>query len=222
VTEIPEEAVTAAAGRLWHRLEGVGRDQCVSIAEEALAAAVPHILREAAKPQFEQAIRELADIEFRKRLPETLAVVNDSVEAALYPRVAELVEAAKAAERERAEALIVQAQDYASAESERAGKAVTLAGTILAQCRELERDDRAPYLTEWSLALDQIDGAAGEMSPPDSDPLEEANQAGIRWERERCIRVLERQAAAPISVQSPIASQALREAADLLREDGNG
>jgi hypothetical protein len=99
--EIPEAAVTAAAGRLWHRLEGVGRDQCMSIAEEALAAAAPHILREAAKPQFEQAIRELAGIEFRKRLPETLAVVNDSVEAALYPRVAEIVEAAKAAERER-------------------------------------------------------------------------------------------------------------------------
>ena len=44
MNEIPEAAVTAAAGRLWHRLEGVGRDQCKSIAEEALAAAAPLLL----------------------------------------------------------------------------------------------------------------------------------------------------------------------------------
>lgn len=132
---------------------------------------------------------------------------------------------AVAAERERAEALIVQAQDYASAESERAGKLAALALKALNQCHALERDDSAAYLDEWSMALDQLEGAAGEMSPPDSDPLEEANQAGIRWERERIIS-LASQLRASFPADHPKGAQA--SFADYLRvrsagagEDGN-
>jgi hypothetical protein len=123
---VPEEAIAAAAGALHEAdcndgdAQTCGRWRCGSDpasrfhslhvrhvgyyrerAATVLDAAAPLILREAAKPQFEQAIRDLADLEFRKRAPEMLATVNDAVGAALYPRVGELVEAAKAAERER-------------------------------------------------------------------------------------------------------------------------
>ena len=91
-------------------------------------------------------------------------------------------------EQERTEALIVQAQDYASAESDRADRLVILAREILTAVTPGDADD-APEFTRWRLALDQLDGAAGHMSPPDSDPLEEANQAGINWERERIARL---------------------------------
>jgi hypothetical protein len=94
-----------------------------------------------------------------------------------------------AAERERSEALIVQAQDYARAESERAAKLAALALRALNQCHALERDDSAPYLDEWSMALEQLESAAGEMSPPDGDPLEDAYQTGIKAERERIARL---------------------------------
>src|ERR1700728_3533024 len=83
-------------------------------------------------------------------------------------------------ERERGEALVVQAQDYASAESDRADRLVILAREILVSVTPGDPDD-APEFTRWRLILDQLDGAAGHMSPPDSDPLEEANQAGIKW-----------------------------------------
>ena len=96
--------------------------------------------------------------------------------------------AIRKAERERGEALIIQAQDYASAESERAGKLSALALKLLNQCHALTPGDSA-YLDEWSMALDQLDGAAGHMSPPDSDPLEEAYQTGIKAERERIRRL---------------------------------
>lgn len=103
--------------------------------------------------------------------------------------VAAACTAAVAAERERAEALIVQAQDYASAESERADKLAGLALKALNECQALHPTGEAGYLDEWGMALDQLESAAGEMSPPDSDPLEDANQAGIKWERERIIRL---------------------------------
>jgi hypothetical protein len=96
-----------------------------------------------------------------------------------------------AAEQARSEALIVQAQDYASAESERADKLAALALKILNQCVALHPTGEASYLDEWSMALDQLEGAAGEMSPPDSDPLEEAYQTGIKAERESCASLAE-------------------------------
>jgi hypothetical protein len=93
--------------------------------------------------------------------------------------------AASEHERERSEALIVQAQDYARAESERADKLAALALKILNQCVALHPTGEDGYLDEWSMALQQLEDAAGEMSPPDGDPLEDACQAGIKAERER-------------------------------------
>lgn len=132
-----------------------------------------------------------------------------------------------AAERERGEALVVQAQDYASAESDRAGKLAALALKIFNQCCALHPTGDAGYLDEWSMALDQLDGAAGEMSPPDSDPLEEANQAGIRWERERIISLASTMRAAfpaghPKSAQASFADYLRVTSADLVDGDGNG
>jgi hypothetical protein len=102
---------------------------------------------------------------------------------------------AAAAERERAEALIVQAQDYARDESERAGRLAALALKILNQCVALHPTGEADYLDEWSMALDQLEVAAGGMPPRDSDPAEDAYQAGIKAERERIVAHLESLAA---------------------------
>jgi hypothetical protein len=90
-------------------------------------------------------------------------------------------------ERERTEALIIQAQDYAHAESERADKLATLARDILSAIAVGHAGD-APVFTQWQVILDQLEGAAGAMSPPESDPLEAAYQEGIRAHRERILR----------------------------------
>jgi hypothetical protein len=128
-----------------------------------------------------------------------VAAVMDEIDQCRNPMPCELcrqrmqsvLDMGAAAERERSEALIVQAQDYARAESERAGKLAALALRALNQCHALERDDSAPYLDEWSMALEQLEGAAGEMSPPDGDPLDGAYQAGIKAERQRCVSLAE-------------------------------
>lgn len=135
--------------------------------------------------------------------------------------VAAACTAAVAAERERAEALIVQAQDYASAESERADKLAGLALKALNECQALHPTGEAGYLDEWGMALDQLESAAGEMSPPDSDPLEEANQAGIKWERARIRQLaINKGAIYPAVTDSSDLVKAVP-FADLLWEDGN-
>jgi hypothetical protein len=89
----------------------------------------------------------------------------------------------RGAERDRSEALIVQAQDYATAESERADNLATLARDILAS----GAGAGPGQLEQWRLILAQLEDAAGEMSPPDSDPLEAAYQSGIKAERDRIV-----------------------------------
>ena len=172
MSDIPEEVRTAAAVAIHDvdcpdtRCGDAALGHAYRLADAALAAAWPHFVAAAEE-------RTAGMAEALKRAE---AIIGERDEQLAH-------------ERERAEALIVQAQDYASAESERAGNAVTLAQAMLQQLFELHPAGAAPYLTEWSMALEQLDGAAGEMSPPDSDPLEEANQAGIKWERERIARL---------------------------------
>jgi hypothetical protein len=79
-------------------------------------------------------------------------------------------------EQERGEALVAQAQDYARAESERADRLVTLAREILTTVTPGAPDD-APGFARWRVALEQLEDAAGEMSPPDSEPEPEPGTA---------------------------------------------
>jgi hypothetical protein len=111
------------------------------------------------------------------------------------------------AERKRSDVLVWQAQDYAREQTERAGKLAALALKMLIRCHALERGDDIAYLSEWTMALGQLDSAAGHMSPPDSDPLEEANQAGIKAERERIIS-LASQLRASFPADHPAGAQA--------------
>jgi hypothetical protein len=115
-------------------------------------------------------------------------------------------------ERDRAEALIIQAQDYASAESERADKLVTLAREILTTVT-LHPTGEAPYLDEWSVALEQLEDAAGEMSAPGS-------QCVLVWRDERGGEICRSAPLAPGTgrIGIPLAAHHC----DLIRERGNG
>lgn len=141
----------------------------------------------------EQLVDALASLEVRVQRtgPAAGMVDADAMADAILDQIPEAAESIIAGqERDRSEALIIQAQDYAHAESERADKLAALALKAMNQCHALERDDSAPYLDEWSMALDQLESAAGEMSPPDSDPLEDAYQAGLAEARSRLTAVL--------------------------------
>jgi hypothetical protein len=213
VADIPEDARTAAAVAIHdvdcpdRHCSGSALGHAYRLADAALGKAAPLLLaaevsahraeQDAVHADLSQLLRVLG-MGDHARPQSSHEVMLDAISEVGRIRLAlERAEAIigerdrqMAHERERAEALIVQAQDYATAESERADRAVALALEIFnAFHLHHEAPGTDSRFESWSMSIAQVDGAAGEMSPPDGDPLEEANQAGIKWERERIIRL---------------------------------